>query len=664
MSISKMLSMTLLLGVLTVLLAGCGGGSGSPIAGVGAASAAAAPPLGTEQSFAVLGGSTVTNTGPSIITGNLGVSPGSAVTGFPPGIVTGGTTHAADAVALQAQNDTTTAYNNLATQACTSDLTGQDLVGKTLVAGVYCFSSSAQLTGALTLDAGGDPNAVWVFKTGSTLTTASGSSVLLANGGQPCNVFWQVGSSATLGTTTSFVGSILALTSITLGTGANVSGRVLARNGAVTLDSNTVATAVCGVPPVTPIPPTLSKSFSPATIDAGGVSTLSITLSNANGTAANLTAPLTDTFPSGVVIAAGPRSNCGGIFTTPDTGGLFATVVMTGGSIPANGSCLVTVSVTAPVAGTFINSLPAGALQTDNGNNAAPAVATLTVNTPAVVPPVVVAPTLGKSFSPATINAGGVSTLTITLSNANSTTATFAAPLVDTLPSSLVIAVTPNAGTTCGGTLTANTGGSTVTLTGGAIPANGFCTVTAQVSAPVAGSFTNSLLAGALQTSNGNNAAPAVATLTVNTAAVIPPVVVPPTLGKSFSPATINAGGVSMLTITLSNANSTPASLTAQFIDFLPSGLLLIGSSVSSTCIESLTVLAPSMARRPEWFVIGPAAVGLMEGAIPANGSCTVTAQVTAPVAGSYLNSLPAGALQTSNGNNADPAVATLTVMP
>src|SRR4249920_2498421 len=161
----------------TVLLAGCGGSGGdqtaSQVSQVNTASASAAPPQGTEQSFAVLGGQTVTNTGPSVITGNLGVSPGSAVTGFPPGLVTGGTTHTADAVALQAQNDTTTLYNNLASQTCTSDLTGQDLGGKTLVAGVYCFSSSAQLTGALTLDAGGDPNAVWVFQTVSTLVTAS-----------------------------------------------------------------------------------------------------------------------------------------------------------------------------------------------------------------------------------------------------------------------------------------------------------------------------------------------------------------------------------------------------------------------------------------------------------------------------------------------------------
>ena len=364
----------------TALLPGCGGGVGGQTAGqdnAPPATVAAEPPLGTEQSFAVLGGSTVTNTGSSVITGDLGVSPGSAITGFPPGLVTGGTIHAADAVALQAQNDTTTAYNDLAGQACDIDLTGQDLGGMTLVPGVYCFSSSAQLTGALTLDAGGDPNADWVFQIGSTLTTASSSSVLLTNEGQPCNVFWQVGSSATLGTTTSFVGNILALTSITLNTGANVSGRALARNGAVTLDTNNVAVAVCGVPPVTPIPPTLGKAFSPATIDAGGVSILTITLSNADATAASLTAPLIDTLPSGVVIAATPNAGttCGGAVTVGSS-----TVNLTGGSIPANGSCTLTADVTAPVAGSFFNSLPAGALQTSNGNNAAPAVATLTVN--------------------------------------------------------------------------------------------------------------------------------------------------------------------------------------------------------------------------------------------------------------------------------------------
>lgn len=488
-------------------------------------STVSAPPQGTEMSFAVLAGSAVTNTGSSIITGNLGVNPGTAVTGFPPGLVMGGTIHAADAESLQAQNDTTTAYNNLAGQACDTDLTGQDLGGMTLVSGVYCFSTSAQLTGTLTLNAEGDPNAAWVFKTGSTLTSASNSSVVLINGGQHCNVFWQVGSSATLGTATSFVGNILALTSISLTTGANLSGRALARNGAVTLDTNNISVVACAAPTATPIPPTLGKAFTPATIDAGGVSTLTITLSNADATAANLTAAFIDTLPSGVVVAAMPNAGttCGGTLTAISG---TSTIDFAGGTIPANGSCMLTADLTAPAGGSYFNSLPAGALQTSNGNNTAPAVATLTVNAPASIGP----PTLGKSFSPAIINAGGISTLTITLSNANDTIAHLTAPLIDTFPSGLMTVI-GSVNSTClvpqnEVTLQARTGGislawfnetlGSVGLTGGSIPAHGSCTVTANVTAPDKGSYFNSLPAGALQTSNGNNAAPAVATLTAN----------------------------------------------------------------------------------------------------------------------------------------------------
>src|SRR5204862_3161397 len=141
------------------------------------------------QSFAVLGGSTVTNTGASVITGNVGVSPGSSITGFPPGTVAGGSIHAADATAAQAQTDLTTAYNTAAGTPCGVDLTGQNLGGLTLTPGVYCFTSSAGLTGTLTLNFQGNPNALFLFKIGSTLTTASGSSVLLTNSGSSCNVF-------------------------------------------------------------------------------------------------------------------------------------------------------------------------------------------------------------------------------------------------------------------------------------------------------------------------------------------------------------------------------------------------------------------------------------------------------------------------------------------
>jgi len=205
--------------------------------------------LGTAGNFAVLAGSTVTNTGPSVIDGgDIGVWPGTAITGFGPGVlVPPYTFHSADGVALQAQNDLTTAYNVAAGLPVTQTLTGQDLGGLTLLPGVYFFASSAQLTGTLRLDAQGDPNAQFVFQIGSTLTTASNSSVVTINGGTMpgCTVFWQVGSSATLGTGTAFEGHILALTSITMTTGSSIlDGSALARNGAVTLDSNHIINCV------------------------------------------------------------------------------------------------------------------------------------------------------------------------------------------------------------------------------------------------------------------------------------------------------------------------------------------------------------------------------------------------------------------------------------
>jgi hypothetical protein len=215
------------------------------VSGTSPALAATAPPLGTAGSFAVLAGTTVTNTGATaIIGGDVGVSPGSAITNFPPGTVTGGILRSNDAVTIAAQSALTNAYTIAAGQPFTSDLSGSDLGSLApLVPGVYRFSSSAQLTGTLTLNGG--PADVWIFQIGSTLTTASNSNVVITGGGLNCNVFWQVGSSATLGTSSAMVGNILALTTITMNTGASLAGRALARNGAVNLDTSPIT--VCSL---------------------------------------------------------------------------------------------------------------------------------------------------------------------------------------------------------------------------------------------------------------------------------------------------------------------------------------------------------------------------------------------------------------------------------
>jgi hypothetical protein len=212
--------------------------------------AATAVNLGNATSDAVVAGSTITNTGPTVVNGDVGLSPGTSITGFPPGLVNG-TTDAADATSLAAQTSSTAAYGVAAGETPFATVAGGTLGGTTLVPGIYNSGSALALTGTLTLNAGGDADAVFIFQAGSTLTTASSSSVVLEGGAQACNVFWTVGSSATLGTTTDFVGTILAVTSITLDTGASVSGRLLAQTGAVTLDDNTISVPTCSATPTT-----------------------------------------------------------------------------------------------------------------------------------------------------------------------------------------------------------------------------------------------------------------------------------------------------------------------------------------------------------------------------------------------------------------------------
>lgn len=274
----------------------------SAVAGIPAAFAAEAKVgLGTSGSYSVLGGQSVTNTGSSILAQDLGVNPGTSITGFPPGLVLG-TTHAADAQAVLAQSDLVSAYDDAASRTPTARIMG-DLAGMTLVSGVYVANETVELNGTLTLDGQGDPNAVWIFQVGSALTTASASSIELVNGAQACNVYWQVGSSATLGTASDFKGSVLALTSVTVTNEATVEGRVLARNGSVTLDDNTFTSPECttGSPagptaPVTP-PATPEPTVPPEATPTAPAGVAPPAGSTPDGPGNPPTAPAVDTIP-------------------------------------------------------------------------------------------------------------------------------------------------------------------------------------------------------------------------------------------------------------------------------------------------------------------------------------------------------------------------------
>jgi len=202
------------------------------------------PSLGSATSFAVLSRGQIDNSGATSIIGHIGVGAGSLITGFPPGTLTRGEMHYGDSAAEQALSDVQVLHDGQV-GPCTADLTGQDLGGRTLSPGFYCVVSSSELTGTLILDAGGDPNAVFEFFIVGGLHTEDNSIVVMGNGGKECNVFWIVGCLAVLGTNSQFVGSLVGLSDISLQAGANVSGRVLARYGSVTMDDNSISVPEC-----------------------------------------------------------------------------------------------------------------------------------------------------------------------------------------------------------------------------------------------------------------------------------------------------------------------------------------------------------------------------------------------------------------------------------
>ena len=302
-------------------------GVGLAIAALPAAAQAAPVNLATAGPFVALAGSTVTNTGPSVLNGDLGVAPGTALVGFGLPAVVNGATHDNDAVAAQAQSDLTTAYDVAAGQPVlpANDLTGTDLGNRTLKAGAYRYTSSAQLTGPLTLDAEGDPNAQFVFEIASTLTTASASSVVLLNGASPCNVYWQVGSSATLGSSTAFAGNVMALQSIALNDAVSVRGRMLARNGALTLINDVIDGSMCGTAssPPSGSAPSDSRATNTDSSPAGGTPPASrSTTPTRTGTAILLRAPRLPRAPG-----SPPRAACAAGFHATVKGRLIKQVV-------------------------------------------------------------------------------------------------------------------------------------------------------------------------------------------------------------------------------------------------------------------------------------------------------------------------------------------------
>jgi hypothetical protein len=298
--------------------------------------------LGSTSTFAVLGASTVTNSGPTLLNGNLGLSPGTSVTGFPPGSVAlpyG--IHIADSVAGTAQTDLTAAYNDAATPnrdgGPVITIAG-DLGGQTLGPGLYNASSSIGITGTLTLNGGA--NSIWVFQIGSALTAAVGSQVLLTGGAQAANVFWQIGSSATINAGATFVGTILAQASVSLGTGAALNGRAFARTGAVTLLSNTI---VQPGPPVTGLPLVLNV-VCPNSAAQIGTAYNSIVV--AMGGTPPYTYSVTGSLPAGLILTG----LTGAIMGTPTTLGLVSFTVHVTDSAAGNASqsCSITTAVTPP----------------------------------------------------------------------------------------------------------------------------------------------------------------------------------------------------------------------------------------------------------------------------------------------------------------------------
>ena len=506
--------------------------------------AATAPPLASVSTYGVVS-STSTNLAATTINGDYCCT----TCGAPDPTVTGTyTTPCPPATGT----DQAAARAFLLAQPCTSvgaivDLSGIDVGSGPGVFPPGCYSSTGAMNISSTITLTGD--GVYIFRPGGALNAAANSIVTLTNSACESDIYWAPDGATGIGANATFAGNIIegaaAANDITIGSTVSFIGRALAFGHTVNMNNDTITVPTCApfTTPTAPGAPTVGKGFIPPTIveggGVGGVSTLTIILSNPNATAATITS-FTDNLPAGVQVAVTPNASntCGATTFNPIAGA--TTLTMTDGSIPGGspGTCTLTVDVVAPVfvvPGSFLNQINIGDLVTSNGNNTVPAVATLIVTpTPAgdVQPP-----TVGKVFIPVSVTLGQTSTLTITLSNPDTSSAATIATLTDTLPTNLIIANPANASSTCGGTLTAVAGTSTILLTGGTIPiatvgppaVPGTCTVTVDVITLGPGAYINTLLPGGLVTDLGNNAAEAIATLTGNPAGPTTPI---PTLNE------------------------------------------------------------------------------------------------------------------------------------
>ncbi len=444
------------------------------------------------------------------------------------------------------------------------------------------------------------------------------TSLTAAAGG---NSFTLVGGSIPLGTTCLYSVNV---TSATAGSYVN-------NTGAVTSTNYGTGAAASATLTVTPSSPTVTKAFSPATINAGATSVMTITLTNPNASVAITGAAFTDIYPAGLTNtnSANAATTCVGTVTAANNGN---SVQLSGAAIPASSGCTVTVNVTSALGGVYTNST--GTVTTTNANSGTAATAVLTVTGP---------PTVAKSFATSPIMSGATSVLTITLTNPNPTTALSGLAFTDTYPANITNAAAPAAATTCtGGTVTAAANGPSVTLSGGTLAAAASCTVTVTVTGTVGGTYTNTIPSGIVASNLGSNAAAAWANLTVYP---------PPTVTKTFTPASVATATNDTLTITLTN--STPVAMTgAAFTDTYPATLTnATGGTTTNTCGGTATALTTGAANT----------LTLTGGTIPANGSCTVSyTRVRGSTAGAYVNST--GAVTTTNGGTGVSASATLSV--